>query len=556
MATLRELLDEGKARHMAGRLDAAGRCYEAALTLAPYDAEANHLCGMLAFQRGRLDAAAAHFRDAARVDPDNAKYHGNLGAVLLALGRHDDALDCLDRAVALDPAVANVLTNRALTLLRLGRDEEALGAARRAASLAPGDAGVHAARGLALMALERLDDAVSALQRAAALDPGDADVRGNLGGALHRLYRHEEAQAALKTALTLAPDRPAGWNNLGQACRAANDMTAAIDAFDRALALDSGYREARFGRARSALMLGRWSEGWTDYRARDLGADADGRLYREVLPHDLSGRHVFVDREQGIGDELFFLRFLPALASRGCRITYRADRRLAPMLRRAAIAPRVMSQDEEAAPADYGVTVGDLPFLLGHGDGDALPPSIALSAEPARGRALKARLEAAGPPPWVGITWRAGFSHGLHASRKQAPLAGLGRALRGARGTFVAVQRYPRAGEIEAIADATGRPVADFTAVNEELEDALALMGLLDRYVCVSNTNLHFRAGLGRTSSVLAPCPPEIRWMAEGGESPWFPGTPVYRQRPDGDWSDALAALAASVEADSPARRP
>ena len=58
----------------------------------------------------------------------------------------------------------------------------------------------------------------------------------------------------------------------------------------------------------------------------------------------------------------------------------------------------------------------------------------------------------------------------------------------------------------------------------------LALLALLDDYVGVSNTNMHLRAGVNRTAKVLVPAPPEWRWMAEGKESPWFPGFTVYRQ--------------------------
>ncbi len=31
--------------------------------------------------------------------------------------------------------------------------------------------------------------------------------------------------------------------------------------------------------------------------------------------------------------------------------------------------------------------------------------------------------------------------------------------------------------------------------------------------------------------------------MAEGDDSPWFPGCRVYRQRVDGDWGAAFQAL-------------
>jgi hypothetical protein len=59
---------------------------------------------------------------------------------------------------------------------------------------------------------------------------------------------------------------------------------------------------------------------------------------------------------------------------------------------------------------------------------------------------------------------------------------------------------------------------------------------------------MHLRAGLGRAARVLVPCPPEWRWMARGGASPWFPGFCLYRQRGDGDWDGALAALRRDLE--------
>jgi len=86
--------------------------------------------------------------------------------------------------------------------------------------------------------------------------------------------------------------------------------------------------------------------------------------------------------------------------------------------------------------------------------------------------------------------------------------------------------------------------VHDFTALNEDLEDMLALLSFMDEYVTVSNTNVHLRAATGRNSRVLVPNPPEYRWMAEGEESPWFPGCKLYRQKVDGAWEEALAALA------------
>jgi ADP-heptose:LPS heptosyltransferase len=95
---------------------------------------------------------------------------------------------------------------------------------------------------------------------------------------------------------------------------------------------------------------------------------------------------------------------------------------------------------------------------------------------------------------------------------------------------------------VDSFAAALGRPVADFTAVNEDLEQMLALLALIDDYVGVSNANMHLRAAVGRQARVLVPAPAEWRWMAAGA-SPWFAGFGVYRQALDASWKDALAAL-------------
>ena len=53
---------------------------------------------------------------------------------------------------------------------------------------------------------------------------------------------------------------------------------------------------------------------------------------REPFDNDLAGRNILVVGDQGLGDELFFLRFVPYLRERGARLTYRADPRIARMI--------------------------------------------------------------------------------------------------------------------------------------------------------------------------------------------------------------------------------
>lgn len=196
-----------------------------------------------------------------------------------------------------------------------------------------------------------------------------------------------------------------------------------------------------------------------------------------------------------------------------------------------------------AAPADLAYCAADLPHLLAANDAPATPPSIVLAPLPDRVEAIRARLAAAGPAPYIGLTWRAGIQQRDRLS-KIVPQDAISTALRGIEATPIALQRMPAESEIDTLANDIGRPVADFTDLNDDLEDMLACVGLIDDYVCVSNTNVHLRAACGLPSGVLVPHPPEFRWMSTGEESPWFPNCPLYREDYRNGWAIAAEKLA------------
>jgi ADP-heptose:LPS heptosyltransferase len=213
----------------------------------------------------------------------------------------------------------------------------------------------------------------------------------------------------------------------------------------------------------------------------------------------------------------------------------------------------VVAEGDSTLSSDaIALSVADLPFALGSED---TPPPLALSALPKRVATWRERLAAFGPPPYLGVAWRAGtdfrrrseFGTNIRSLFKGVPPDRLASAVARASGTLVSLQRLPDEGEVARFAAAAGRPVFDAAGANEDLEDALALLAVLDDYVGVSSTNVHLAAGLGRSGRVVVPYPPEWRWMLEGEGSPWFPGFAVYREHPTRSFEAAFAALAAGL---------
>ena len=528
---------------LAGRLANAEALCREILATTPDHADALHLLGAIAAKRGEGSSAIELFGRALAIKPDFAKAHSNLGAVLLRQGDTEQAIDHIEKAIELAPDLADAHNNLGNALLKCARLEDAAKAFARAIEAAPGDTLAYNNLGALLVRQGKIDEAISRFEKAMELDPALAMAHNNLGNALKEKGDFEGASACLGRALELNPALAEVHSNLGTIYKSLGRLDDALACHDKALELKPDFDRARFHRALVLLAQGRFEDGWEAYLFRPSARTQAANRQRRTLPRDLAGRQICLRRDQGLGDELFFLRFAPELTRRGARIVYQAGAGIASIVERLSCIDALIDEGADAGEDAMGILVGDLPYLLEARSAADIPPPLALEPAPGRTDAMRGRLESFGPPPYIGVTWRAGVKNQPGAVFKLAPLGEIAKGLGATEGTVLVLQRHPEPGEIEELGHGLGREAQDLTALNDDLEDMLALLALLDEYVTVSNTNVHLRAGAGGTCRVLVPNPAEYRWMAEGDESPWFPGSRVYRQRVDGDWGTAFGAL-------------
>jgi tetratricopeptide (TPR) repeat protein len=499
---------------------------ERALRLRPGWGEALMLRGNIEAELGRFAAAEASFREA--MPELGPGVQANLGNVLLEQSKFEDALGAFDAILRSrdDPALH---AGKARALFGLGRVGDAEGAWR---AVLERDAGSLEAMEQLLqlyMGMRRIDELEEISARGAAAAPREARFRIGQGFAAWWRGRIDEAIGLYREAARVAQGS------------------------DEAL-----FREANLNEAMCLLKLGRWGEGWKRYLWR-LDRDALRQRYPLLAadPATLAGgvpRRIRIHLEQGLGDELFFLRFAPALRAAGHTLSYRGQPKLIELLgARTDLFAGVGSEDEpDPLPCDVELLSADLALASGR---ESAPP-LPLAPEPARLETAAARLRAFGPPPYIGLTWGAGLT--LEEQKafqdrpiwvKRAPLTELGELLRGLRASLVILQRKPDAHDVAAFRGALGRPALDASDCNDDLRDAIALLSLLDDYIGVSNTNMHLMAGLtGKRARVLVQSPPEWRWAMRGDESPWFPAFRLYRQAPDWSWQEALERVKADLE--------
>ncbi len=560
-----------------GRYDQAEEAFREASRLDPRNVYFQLGVANSVAAAGDLRQAEVMLRDLANRFPGTALVWFNLGNALREQKELEDALPCYREALELDRQLSEAHNNLGSALHGLYRFDEAEAEYRACIAMAPDYLPARYNVASVVIDAGRFREAEQLCRELTRRDPSAATAHSFLAITLSQQGRLQEALACRRRAFELAPEDAKVIESYAVSLAATGDLSGALRCFGRALAVNPDSTSAHFLLGAALLSHGCLADGWLEYghrpafhQFRDAHPELD---IARTVPTRLAGETLCVMREQGLGDELFFMRYASQLAAAGARIHYCASNKIRRLFERVAFIEQVL---DETVPLPQGTLIlaGDLPHAISSRPASSfatpktdaripewtqlpirisvfwppVPPSLSIEPDAAELGAVQSRLARAGKPPYLGVTWRGGIPPSEQRGAawslyKEIPMESFAEAVRGFPGTVIALQRNPEPGEIERFSGLLGREVDDFCSLNENLETMLAALALIDEYVGASNTNMHLRAAAGRTARVLVPCPAEWRWMAGGSSSPWFPGFSIYRQSFDGDWSPALAKL-------------
>lgn len=303
-----------------GHVEAAQGALRVAVLTDPSNPSAQLALSEACEAAGQLVEAETALRMALDLRPLEAGYPLVLSQFLARHGHFAEALTMARRATRL--AAADDVTTRQHEATLLNASGDHAGAETRFAeicNLRPNDPAAWANHGAMLFELGRLDDACAALEEATVLGLPTVETLTNLGLVHMALGHLAEAEKDFAKAIALGPgdlrvmlNQATLLNDLGRREEAATLFRQVMK--NAAGTVDA--TRARFNLATVELAEGRFPEGWQDFEAR--------RLLLQPLPRpDLpdwdggpSEAPVMLCGEQGLGDYIQFLRFVPMAAAR------------------------------------------------------------------------------------------------------------------------------------------------------------------------------------------------------------------------------------------------
>lgn len=299
----------------------------------------------------------------------------------------------------------------------------------------------------------------------------DLAAYGARAGALEREGRLPEAEAVLRDALSKAPGHPA----------------------------------ASYALAIVLFRQGRHSEAWPLYEARHLLSGS--RPKPQLGFPEWQGQSVhslLLLPEQGLGDQIMFARYVPALKSLGIDVTLVCSRSLVRWLTPLDVALIPVDGTITLPRRDAWSLIGSLPRHLG-----IIPPASALQVE------------------------KGGEGVGIISSG--ALLPDPGRSLD--RASAASLLAMP--GAIDLLPETTG--ATDF-------QDTANLISELAAVVSVDTSGAHLAASMGKPTLLMVPSLADWRWGLLD-RTPWYPTMQILRQNSAGDWKPVVAQAQTNMSA-------
>jgi len=457
-------------------------------------------------------------------------------------GRLPDAERLYRQILALDPRHPDGLHLLGVLAHQTGHHEAAVATIQQAIASNGKEPSFYSHLGLALQALGRMDEAAARYRQALALNPSFAEAHNNLGNVLKAQGELEQAIRLYERALALNPDYVDAHSNLGLSLQLLGRFEEAAEHYQQAIALNPEYAHARWNQALLQLLFGDFASGLRNYEWRWHSANKPRNLQRRQWRGEpLNGARILLDVEQGLGDTLQFLRYLPLVQAAGGAVVLGVPANLRRLVTELPDLAYLGGSGEPLPEFEWHCPLMSLPVAFGTTLA-TIPAQVPYLLVPEDAQRKAATL------PWpasglrVGIAWAGSPTH-LGDRFRSIPFPLLEPLLHVEGVHFFSLQLGAEGAQLAA----SQALITDLAPAITDLADTAALMQQLDLVIAVDTAVVHLAGALGRPVWVMLPFSPDWRWLLGREDSPWYPTMRLFRQPQFGDWPSVVEAVHAAL---------
>ena len=361
-------------------------------------------------------------------------------------------------------------------------------------------------------------------------------------GAINRaLGRYEDSLRDFGLSIAYNPELAKSYYNYGNTIREFGRPDLAVHFCRAGQVLDPDNSTAHMNEAISLLLMGNFNEGWGKYEWRWKYEGQAGKKPQLPGPEwngeSLVDKTILVYSEQGFGDSLQFVRYLPMLEELGAKVIFVTRSSLLSLFKE-NFNYDFKEFNTQVDGFDYHIALLSLPRVF-KTTLENIPNRLAyLNVNESCKQRWKQVL---GPKtkPRIGIVWKTNIISGT-ARFKSIELTQLINIVSD-KFQFVslAIDTSPE--------DSTLLKQHNVNSHSDQIAsfyDTAGLVANMDLVITIDTAMAHLAGAMGVKTWVLLPkFAVDWRWLLDRTDCPWYPNTELIRQTTIRDWSTVIETV-------------
>ena len=347
-----------------------------------------------------------------------------------------------------------------------------------------------------------------------------------------------KARETLYDSLAIKPNIEA-WAMLCGCYGQDNKLSEAKKCAFEGLKIDPNHAGIHIDLAYIHHLNGDLEKAWEEYEYRKIGfPEIKQWLLRypsekEWKGQDLTNKRILLYSEQGLGDAIQFIRYVPLLTN--AKIILHGNSALQELF--APFYNEFVDIEKEYSEYDYHASLISLPFLTKK-NGISAPY---LKAESINYDQYKDVYR-------IGLCWAGSpyhpndFVRSCHLNKfeKISHLDGI-KLFSLQKDTRI--RQYKNGKSVDFSEKSENVKIIDMSFHMNNFKETAEVISGLDLVITVDTSIAHLAGAMGKKTWVLIPKQPDWRWKAKGNETEWYPSLQLFRQKTQGNWDDVIEEI-------------
>jgi tetratricopeptide (TPR) repeat protein/glycosyltransferase involved in cell wall biosynthesis len=525
------------------RYDEAERVFNKVIDYQPHNAKAYNNRGNIYYNQGNFTQAESDYKSAVSLEPNNYEFNINLGNCYLQQKEFDESLRHYNKCLELKPNDALSFNNIGITLFKLHRFKEAKSYFKYALNNDPQNAefhfnlaGCYRELGESASAKEDLINAIESYNRAVEIDPNRKGALINIANIYKKLGKDSEAKLYFDKVAEDKNSKVIAFTNLGVLRMGLGLVEEALEYFNLALKADDNIMEPHYNKSHALLISGNFAEGWKEYEWRKNRKEFHPREFSKpelMRGHDIKGKRILVYDEQGLGDTIQFIRFVPWLIKEGANVIVECNESLHDLFRditQGAVMIGRCFPEEPNVEYDYQIALLSLPYYFNVKVEEFFNEMPYITANPVSVKKMSGFIRE-GDELKIGIVWGGNSNH--TGDKKRSIRLTYFKSLLAIKG--IKLFALQKGGPLNQVMEIEFPLIVLNDHLNTLMDTAGAIENL-DLIITVDTSVAHLAGAMGKPVWLLLPFFPDWRWMLKRTDSPWYPSMRIFRQSEDDNW--------------------